>query len=259
MVISTKTSDSLLTLAQQTREAAQQLAILSTQQRNQALSVIAQALNKHRDQIVNANFKDCEQAKADGISESLQARLKLDETKLEKTITGVNDVASLEDPLGASDIHRELDTGLILKRVRCPVGVLGVIFEARPDALIQITSLAIKSGNGVILKGGKEALHSCQVLTEIIHNALAETEVPPDAVQLLTTRSEIQELLSLDHYVDLIIPRGSNSFVRYIQHNTNIPVIGHSDGICHVYVDASAKLDQAVSITVDSKTQYPAA
>ncbi len=259
MVVSLQTSDTLLTLAQQTRNAAQQLAVLSTQQRNQALSAIAQALSQNRDAIINANAQDCEQAQKDGISEALQARLKLDENKLEKTITGVKDVETLSDPIGDTQIHRELDTGLILKRISCPVGVLGVIFEARPDALIQITSLAIKSGNGVILKGGKEALNSCQVLTEIIHQALAETDVPPEAVQLLTTRAEIQELLSLDQYVDLIIPRGSNSFVRYIQDNTNIPVIGHADGICHVYVDTSADLEKAVTITVDSKTQYPAA
>lgn len=259
MVALETTPNSLLSLAQQTQTATQQLAVLSTQQRNEALSAIAQALSTHQDEIIAANTQDCNQAKTEGIPEALQARLKLDANKLQSAIAGVQDVAKLPDPLGATQINRELDTGLILKRLTCPLGVLGVIFEARPDALIQITSLAIKSGNGVILKGGKEALNSCQTLTQIIHNALAETNVPPEAVQLLTTRGEIQELLSLDQYVDLIIPRGSNSFVRFIQENTNIPVLGHADGICHIYLDQDADLNKAVTIAVDSKTQYPAA
>ncbi|MDR9403273.1 MAG: glutamate-5-semialdehyde dehydrogenase [Halothece sp. Uz-M2-17] len=259
MVASQTTPDRLSELAQRTQNAAQQLAVLSTQQRNQALSAIAQALADHEEEIVAANATDCEQAKQDGIPEALQARLKLDQSKLQSAIAGVKDVAKLRDPLGTTQIHRELDTGLVLKRISCPVGVLGVIFEARPDALIQITSLAIKSGNGVILKGGKEALNSCQTLTKVIHQALATTDVPSEVVQLLTTRAEIQELLSLDQYVDLIIPRGSNSFVRFIQENTRIPVLGHADGICHIYVDEAVNLEQAVKITVDSKTQYPAA
>lgn len=259
MVALETTPNSLSSLAQQTQNAAKQLAILSTQQRNEALSAIAQALSTYQDDIIAANAKDCEQAKIDGIPEALQARLKLDQNKLQSAIAGIEDVAKLPDPIGTTQINRELDKGLILKRLTCPLGVLGVIFEARPDALIQITSLAIKSGNGVILKGGKEALNSCQTLTQVIHNALAETDVPPEAVQLLTTRAEIQELLSLDQYVDLIIPRGSNSFVRYIQENTNIPVLGHADGICHIYIDQEADLNKAVTLTVDSKTQYPAA
>lgn len=259
MVASQTTPNALLDLAQQTQNAAQQLAVLSTAQRNEALSAIAQALTNHQQDIITANATDCEQAKKEGIPEALQARLKLDQTKLQSAIAGVQDVAKLPDPIGETQIHRELDTGLVLKRLSCPVGVLGVIFEARPDALIQITSLAIKSGNGVILKGGKEALNSCQSLTQVIHEALAKTSVPPQVVQLLTTRGEIQELLSLDQYVDLIIPRGSNAFVRFIQENTRIPVLGHADGICHIYVDEAVDIDQAVNITVDSKTQYPAA
>jgi glutamate-5-semialdehyde dehydrogenase len=171
----------------------------------------------------------------------------------------VRDVAKLADPLATMQINRELDQGLILRRITCPLGVLGVIFEARPDALIQITSLAIKSGNGVILKGGKEALRSCQALVIIIHQALSQTKVNPAAVRLLTTREEIQELLKLDQYIDLIIPRGSNEFVRYIQNNTRIPVLGHADGICHLYIDKEADLSKAIRITVDGKTQYPAA
>jgi glutamate-5-semialdehyde dehydrogenase len=161
--------------------------------------------------------------------------------------------------VGAVQLHRELDTGLILKRVTCPLGVLGVIFEARPEAAIQIVSLAIKSGNGVILKGGQEAIRSCEAIVKAIKQGLSQTAVPPDAVQLLTTREEIIELLKLDKYVDLIIPRGSNSFVKFVQENTRIPVLGHADGICHMYIDKAADMEKAVAITVDAKVQYPAA
>jgi glutamate-5-semialdehyde dehydrogenase len=185
--------------------------------------------------------------------------LKLDETKLKAAIAGVRDVGRLPDPVGAVQVHRELDEGLILKRVTCPLGVLGVIFEARPDAVMQISTLAIKSGNGVILKCGQEAVRSCEALVKAIRQGLAKTEVNPDVVQLLTTREETLELLKLDQFVDLIIPRGSNSFVRFVQENTRIPVLGHAEGICHVYVDKAADLQKAISITVDAKTHYPAA
>ena len=248
----------LRTIAQKTQSSSLQLSILNEEARNQALEAIALALETHQDEIVKANKLDCEQAEGT-ISSSLFARLILGEKKLQGAIAGVKDVIKLKDPIGAVSLKKELDQGLILERVSCPVGVLGVIFEARPDALIQIVSLAIKSGNGVILKGGKEALNTCTTLIKIIHGALAGTQVSPDAVQLLTTREEIKAFLALDEYVDLIIPRGSNSFVRYVQENTKIPVLGHADGICHLYLDTSADLEQSVNITVDSKTQYPAA
>jgi glutamate-5-semialdehyde dehydrogenase len=253
------TSLSLLEIAQRARQASRPLAALSLAERDRALEAIATALTTHASDILAANIADFQTAKAQQLPPALCERLELTPSKLKGAIAGVRDVAKLSDPLGNLQIHRELDTGLILKRITCPLGVLGVIFEARPDALIQITSLAIKSGNGVILKGGKEAILSCQALVTIIHKALASTNVNPDAVQLLTQRSEIQELLKLDRYVDLIIPRGSNEFVRYIQNNTRIPVLGHADGICHLYVDKDADIEKAVLVTVDAKTQYPAA
>lgn len=252
-------ADDLTVLAQKTRAAAQKLATLSLAARNDALEIVAQALAANQDRIVAANQADCAAAEQAGIAPALYARLKLGKSKLQSAIAGVQDVAKLPDPLGHLQIHRELDEGLILKRVTCPLGVLGIIFEARPEALIQITSLAIKSGNGVILKGGKEAIQSCTVLTEIIQDALKGTAVSPDAVTLLTTREEIKTLLSLDKYVDLIIPRGSNEFVQYVQQNTAIPVLGHADGICHLYVDQEADLTKTIPIVVDAKTQYPAA
>ncbi len=252
-------SNSLLSLAQTCRQAAIALGGLPSSQRNQAIATMAEALTDATPEILAANQEDCEAALAEGIVKPLYERLKLGESKLSATIAGVRDVQNLADPLGSVSIHRELDTGLVLKRISCPLGVLGVIFEARPEALIQICSLAIKSGNGVILKGGKEAIRSCQVLTEVVKRGLGKSEVNPEAVQVLTTRAEIRELLQLDRYLDLIIPRGSNEFVRYIQQNTHIPVLGHADGICHLYLDQFADFNQAIAITVDAKTQYPAA
>ena len=241
------------------RAAALHLATLSGDARDQAIEAIAVALEGAAPEILAANAADCEAALGDGIAPSLYARLKLDETKLRGEIAGVRDVGRLADPVGRRQIHRELDDGLVLQRVSCPVGVLGVIFEARPDAVIQISALAVKSANGAILKGGREAVRSCQAIVAAVRAGLGGTAVSPDVVQLLTTREETRGLLALDDSVDLIIPRGSNSFVRYVQDNTRIPVLGHAEGICHLFVDADADVAKAVAIAVDAKTQYPAA
>ncbi len=259
MTASHVASRPLSTIAKATRQATQQLATLSTEAKNQAIEAIAQALEAATSDILAANEVDCIAAKTDGIPAPLYSRLKLDAPKLKAAIDGVRDVGKLADPVGTVQIHRELDQGLILKRLTCPLGVLGIIFEARPDALIQITSLAIKSGNGVILKGGKEAIRSCEALVKAIHQGLSTTTVSPEAVQLLTTREETVAMLQLDEYIDLIIPRGSNSFVRFVQENTRIPVLGHADGICHLYIDSTADLEKAINLTIDAKSQYPAA
>ena len=259
MVVSEIASPSLIEIARQTRTAAGKLAVLSTAAKNSALEAVAKALEDAKAEIIAANQKDLEAAEAANIAPALYARLKLGESKLQAAIAGVRDVAKLADPVGVNQIYRELDEGLVLKRVTCPLGVLGIIFEARPEASIQITSLAIKSGNGVILKGGREAINSCQILTKVIRQALEATTVDPSAVQLLTTREEIKQLLGLDRYVDLIIPRGSNSFVQYVRDNTRIPVLGHADGICHLYLDRAAEINKAIKITVDAKTHYPSA
>jgi glutamate-5-semialdehyde dehydrogenase len=246
-------------MAQRTRTSARILGTLPTAAKNQALAAIAEALTVATPDILAANQADCAAAQADGISTALSARLKLDEAKLQAAIAGVRDVAKLPDPVGTVQLKRELDTGLVLQRLTCPLGVLGVIFEARPDAVVQISSLAVKSGNGVILKGGKEAIRSCETLVRAIRQGLSQAGIDPDVVQLLTTREETLELLKLDSYVDLIIPRGSNAFVRFVQDNTRIPVLGHADGICHLYIDRAADIPIAIAIAVDSKTQYPAA
>ena len=252
-------ASSLPAIAQRTRDSARHLATQPTAVRNQALETIAQAIEAASAEILAANQADCEAATAASLSSALFARLKLDETKLKGAIAGIRDVAKLPDPIGAVQLHRELDQGLVLTRLACPLGVVGVIFEARPDAVMQIASLAIKSGNGVILKGGQEAVRSCEALVAAIHRGLAQTDIAPTVVQLLTTREETLALLKLDQYVDLIIPRGSNSFVRFVQDNTRIPVLGHAEGICHLYVDKAADVQKAVAIAVDAKTQYPAA
>jgi glutamate-5-semialdehyde dehydrogenase len=171
----------------------------------------------------------------------------------------VRQVAELPDPVGVRQLHRELDAGLVLERLSVPLGVLGVIFEARPDAVMQIASLAIRSGNGAMLKGGREASRSCSAILEALREGLASSAVAPQALELLTSREESLGLLRLDGLVDLIIPRGSNELVRFIQDNTRIPVLGHADGICHLYVDREVDVAQAARIALDAKTQYPAA
>jgi glutamate-5-semialdehyde dehydrogenase len=253
------TSLPLPELARQTRLAARQLAGYSADQKQRVIEAIAQALEAASADILAANRADREIAKTGQIARALYARLKLDEVKLAGAIAGVRDVGRLADPVGQVQILRELDLGLTLKRLTCPVGVLGVIFEARPDAVMQIAALAVKSGNGAILKGGKEAIRSCRAIVAAIQQGLMAAGAPPSLIQLLTSRSEIAELLKLERDVDLIIPRGSNEFVRYVQENTHIPVLGHADGICHLYLDQGADLTKAVAIAVDSKTQYPAA
>lgn len=255
---STSTPD-LTQLAQETREASRALAELPGEERNHALEAIAQSLDAAAEEILAANAEDCRIAQEEGLAKALYGRLKLDAVKLKGAIAGVRDVANLPDPLGSVQIHRELDDGLILKRITCPLGVLGVIFESRPDALVQIATLAVKSGNGVILKGGREAVRSCEALTRAIHAGLRQVGIDPAVVRLLTTRQETLALLKLDEYVDLIIPRGSNVFVRFVQQNTRIPVLGHADGICHFYIDQAADVQKAIALTVDAKTNYPSA
>ena len=256
-------SPELLRLATDVRRAATALGQTDDAQRQQALEAMAAALERHTESIVAANQQDLEQAVAEGLAPALVARLKLDAGKLAGAIDGVRQVAALPDPLGVRQLHRELDVGLVLERVSVPLGVLGVIFEARPDAVIQIASLAIRSGNGAILKGGSEANRTNRAVIEALQEGLVgaqvDTTVSADALALLTTRQESLALLRLDGLVDLIIPRGSNALVRFIQDNTRIPVLGHADGVCHLYVDAQVDVPQAVRIAIDSKTQYPAA
>jgi glutamate-5-semialdehyde dehydrogenase len=252
-------SPELLQRAAAVRRAAMALGQRSDQERRQAVLAMADALEAASATILAANGADLEAAAADGLAPALVARLKLDAVKLAAAVEGVRQVAALPDPLGVRQLHRELDEGLVLERISVPLGVVGVIFEARPDAVMQIASLAIRSGNGAILKGGREASRSCAAILEALLQGLAGSAVSPEALTLLTSREESLALLKLDGLVDLIIPRGSNELVRFIQDNTRIPVLGHADGICHLYVDRDVDIPQAVRIAVDAKTQYPAA
>ena len=186
----------------------------------------------------------------------MKKRLKFDESKLQSVVSGIADLISLPDPLGKITLHRELDSDLELKRITCPIGVIGVIFEARPDALVQISTLCLKSGNCAVLKGGSETRNTNRVLFDIIYKAALEAGLPANCLALAEDRSQITELLTCDGAVDLLIPRGSNAFVRYIMDNTRIPVMGHADGICHTYIDSTADPEKAVKVVTDAKTQY---
>jgi glutamate-5-semialdehyde dehydrogenase len=241
------------------RRQAMALAQRSDAERQAAVAAMADALEGASELILRANQADLDAAAAEGLAPALVARLKLDAAKLAGAIEGVRQVAALSDPLGRRQLHTELDANLVLERITVPLGVLGVIFEARPDAVMQIASLAIRSGNGALLKGGREAARSCQAILEALKEGLAGTSVDPGCLELLTSREESLGLLKLDGLVDLIIPRGSNALVRYIQDHTRIPVLGHADGLCHLYIDAAADVEQAVRLSVDSKAQYPAA
>ena len=252
-------SPDLLQRAAAVRRSAMGLAQCNDDERRRALAAMADALAASRDLILEANARDLEAARADGLAPALVARLRLDGAKLDGAIEGVRQVAALADPLGRRQLHTELDQGLVLERVTVPLGVVGVIFEARPDAVMQIASLAIRSGNGAILKGGREAQASCAAIVRALQEGLARSAVDPHALALLTNREESLALLKLDGLVDLIIPRGSNALVRFIQDNTRIPVLGHADGICHLYVDGAADPDQALRVALDAKTHYPAA
>ena len=235
------------------------MASLSEETRNNALEAIAKALNENKAGIFAANEKDMEAAKESSLAQPIINRLKFDQQKLSTCITGIHDLIDLEDPLFRELLKRELDKDLVLTKTTCPIGVIGVIFESRPDALVQIASLCIKSGNCIILKGGSEAALTNKALFDVIYDAAVSAGLPENFAVLIEDRTQIDELLKCHEYVDLLIPRGSNQFVQYIMNNSKIPVMGHADGICHIYVDGAASLEKAVPIIIDSKTQYVAA
>ena len=238
------------------KEASIQLAACGTELKNRALEAIAAALRAESAAILAANKKDLAAAEAAGLTGPLLKRLAFDEKKLEGVVEGVESLVKLEDPVGKKLRCTELDEGLVLTKVSCPIGVIGVIFESRPDALVQISTLCLKSGNAAVLKGGSEALNTNRELARVIAAATEKAGIPANWLQLLETRADVNEMLSLDDYIDLIIPRGSNAFVKYIMTHTNIAVMGHAEGLCHVYVDAAADIEMARKVVVDSKTQY---
>lgn len=251
-------------IAKQAKQASLKIAELNTEIKNSALNKIADFFETCKNEIFEANKKDLEEAEKlvkDGeITKSTFNRLKLDENKMRDMIQGVRDIANLEDPIGKTLLQRVLDEDLTLYKISCPIGVLGIIFEARPDVISQISSLAIKSSNAVILKGGKESKHTNEKIMEVINSALSEVaEFPKNVVQQVFTREDVAEMLKCDNYINLIIPRGGNNLVRFIKENTKIPVLGHASGICHIFIDESADIDMASRVVIDAKTQYPSA
>ncbi len=256
--------NNFIEIAQKAKEASLKIADLSTEVKNLALNKIADAFEENKEKIFAANKQDLLAAedlvKNGEITKSTFNRLKLDENKMRDMIQGVRDIAHLEDPIGKKLFVRELDEGLVLNKVSCPIGVLGIIFEARPDVISQISSLAIKSSNAVILKGGKESKNTNKEILEIINLALEKVDgFPKNVVQQVFSREDVAQMLKCDNYINLIIPRGGNKLVQYIKENTKIPVLGHANGICHIFVDESADIEMASKIVTDAKTQYPSA
>ena len=251
-------------IAKKAKVASKKMANISSKIKNTALLKVAEFLDANSEKIFEANLKDLklaeEMLKEGRITQSAFNRLKLDKNKLRDMLQGIVDISELEDPVGKILMQRSLDTGLILTKKTCPIGVLGVIFEARPDVIAQISALAIKSANAVILKGGKESENTNKTIMNIIHEALSLIDdFPKNVLTQIFTRDDVKMMLSQDKYIDLIIPRGGNSLVQYIKANTKIPVLGHADGICHIFVDETADLKKAIDVVIDAKTQYPSA
>ena len=240
------------------RQASLRLAAATTEKKNKALEAVRAALLDNADAIIAANAADMAQAKKDNLAPPLLKRLKFDQAKIDSVCEGIESLIRLDDPVGHTLTATELDAGLELYKVSCPIGVIGVIFESRPDALVQISTLCLKSGNAVLLKGGSEAMQTNRILAKTISKAAIAAGLPDGWLGLLETRGDVAEMLNLDDDIDLIIPRGSNEFVKHIMTHSNIPVLGHADGICHVYIDVDADIDMAVNIAVDSKCQYVA-
>ncbi|MBA4077014.1 MAG: glutamate-5-semialdehyde dehydrogenase [Cyanobacteria bacterium PR.023] len=248
--------NNVMQLARQAALAAPALASTSLEKRNQTILQFAEILDRRRAEVLEANGKDALNKDA---AEFKSGRMAIDNSKIDTVIAGCKALVAMRDPLGAIDYAKELDEGLRLYRVTCPIGVIGIIFEARPDVLPQIAALALKSGNAILLKGGQEVEHTNKVLFACLQEALKLEGLPESSAALLASRSDVAALLKADQYVDLIIPRGSNSLVSYIQSNTKIPVLGHAEGICHVFVHHSADIEQAIAVAVDAKCDYPEA
>jgi glutamate-5-semialdehyde dehydrogenase len=248
----------IIATAKRAKQSAISLAATGSEVKNRALAAIAAALKTRAGEIIRANEDDISRAKSENLAAPLLKRLKFDDAKIAEVCAGIEALIAMEEPVGRTLSATELDKGLELYKVTCPIGVIGIIFESRPDALVQISTLCLKSGNAVLMKGGSEAAKTNRILTDIISQASADAGIVEGWINLLETRQDVSEMLKLDKYIDLLIPRGSNEFVRYIMDNTNIPVLGHAAGICHVYVDAAADMEMAVRVTTDSKCQYTA-
>ena len=253
------TDKTLIEKVQNLKLVSKKLANLSTDLKNSLLIKIAELVSQNRKEILTQNKIDLDNA-LNCVSDNVYNRLKLDDFKIDTMISSLKNLAKLDDPINKKLFARELDKGLNLYKISCPIGVLAVIFEARPDVITQVTGLAVKSSNALILKGGKEVFNTNKFIFNLILKAIDEIkDYPKNSIIQIYSRDEVSELLSLDEYIDLIIPRGGNSLVKYIKDNTKIPVLGHASGICHIFVDEYASLDMASNIIIDAKTQYPSA
>lgn len=241
------------------RQASYVMATLTTEQKNQALSTLAQLIESNTDALVASNKQDLAEQEGQIVPAMLQ-RLKWDASKLAQVVQGIHDVVALPDPVGTEQLKTQLDDGLVLRRIAVPIGVIAIVFESRPDVLPQIVSLILKSGNAVVFKGGQEAHHSNQAMMTLIEQLQQTCPFLPEGwCQLLQSRQAFQELLQFHQYVDLVIPRGSNALVQMVMASTKIPVLGHADGVCHMWVDTTADMTKAVELIVDAKGQYPSA
>ena len=233
-------------IAKNAKQASLEIADLPEEIKNKALLNIAKKIEEQKEAIFKANKEDLSSAEilvnSGEITKSTLNRLKLDENKLRDMVKGIRDIASLPDPVNKKLLVRELDEGLTLYKISCPIGVLGIIFEARPDVIAQISSLAIKSSNAVILKGGKESINTNKKIMSVINSALDEVDdFPKNVLNQVFSRDDVGEMLKCDNYINLIIPRGGNKLVKFIKENTKIPVLGHADGICHIFVDGETR------------------
>lgn len=246
-------------MAKASRTAAKKLARCSSGEKNQALKIIAEKLIQSSEQILEANSQDVKKARENGLSSAMIDRLTITKQVLSAMADGLNEVAGLEDPVGSMDQTWIRPNGLSVSRMRIPLGVIGIIYESRPNVTIDAAGLCIKSGNAVILRGGSEALHSNQALAEVAAMGLAEAGLPQEAVALVPVRDRqaVNVLLQQDEYVDLIIPRGGESLIRFVAENSKIPVLKHYKGVCHVYVDATVDVQMALEICFNAKVQRP--
>ena len=251
--------DQIRAAAERAKAASYRLANVELGKRNLAMESIAEALQARATEIEEANRRDLQAAQREGLANVLVKRLRYDRPKIDESVRSVRSLMGQEEVVGKVISRTELDDGLMLDKVTCPIGVIGVVFESRPDALVQISCLCLRSGNAVLLKGGAEARETNQILADTIVSAVEKVDERfKDTVQLLSTREQFRELLKHDDLIDLIIPRGSNELVRSIKDSTRIPVLGHAAGICHTYVDVAADLAMAVKVCFDAKVQYPA-
>ena len=259
-----RSQSGVVDVACRARVSSRALAKLSNHSRNELLMAVAKAIEEGSRKILEANERDCHAAEptvlAGTMSSAMLDRLRINPRGVDEMAARVRDVARLADPLGRRLAVTELDDGLVLYKESCPLGVIGVVFESRPDVVPQVAALSLKSGNAVILKGGSEAAHTNEALVAIWRECLAAFPCAPlDSIHLLQARTDVVELLTLDRDVDLIVPRGSRELVQFVVQSSRIPVLGHGEGICHVYIDRAADIEKALRITLDSKVQYPAA